>query len=255
MRKKEDKFLIKTPDEIKIMTEGGKKLKFVKESLRNTLAEGVSAKEIDDLAYDLILKEKAKPSFKMVPGYYWTTCINTNDGIVHGIPKKEIVFKKNDVVSVDVGLFYKGFHTDTSFSVGLSTDRETDLFLETGRIALKKAINEARAGNRIYDISTQIERAIKTAGYSPVKALVGHGVGRDLHEGPQIPCFTDGSYEVSPKIPEGAVLAIEVMYIMGLPDLKLDQDGWTIKAADGTISALFEETVAVTEVGPKVLTS
>ena len=246
--------LLKTPSEIKIMAEGGKKLGRVKKALMDKVREGVSAKEIDDLADELIKKEGGEASFKMVPGYHWATCVNVNDGVVHGIPKEEIVFKKGDVVSVDVGMFYKGFHTDTSFTVGLGVIKEINKFLDTGKDALKKAIQEAKGGKKIFDVSEAIESTLKQSGYSPIRALVGHGVGRDLHEEPKIPCFTTGEASSSPEIPEVAVLAIEVMYAMGAGEVKLDEDGWTILASDGTISGLFEETVAVTKNGSIVLT-
>ena len=246
--------LVKSGKEIEFIAEGGKKLGRVKKALIDKVREGVSAKEIDDLANKLIKKEGGKASFKMVPRYRWATCVNVNDGVVHGIPKKEIVFKKGDVVSVDVGMIYKGFHTDTSFTVGLEVSKEINKFLDTGKIALKKAIQEAKMGKKIFDISEAIESTLKQAGYFPIRALVGHGVGKDLHEEPQIPCFTSGKASSSPEIPEGAVLAIEVMYAMGSGDVKLDGDGWTISTSDGTISGLFEETVAVTKNGSIIIT-
>lgn len=249
-----NEILLKTPSEIKIMSEGGSKLARVKKALKEVVLEGVSAKEIDDLADALIEKEGGKPSFKMVPGYHWATCINVNEGVVHGIPKKQIVFKRGDVVSIDVGLFYKGFHTDTSFTVGIEVDSVKAKFLETGRLALRDAISNAGPGKRIYDISAAIEKEITRRGYSPVRTLVGHGVGRALHEEPQIPCFTSGKREKSPEIVAGMTLAIEVMYAQGLPNVKLASDGWTITSSDGTITALFEESVAVTKNGPLVLT-
>lgn len=248
------KIKIKKPHEVAIMAEGGKKLAQVKARLKEKIKVGANAQQIDDLAEKLILESGGKPSFKMVPKYYWTTCVNVNEGIVHGIPKKQIVFKKGDVVSVDLGVFYKGFHTDTSFTVGLQVDRKTAKFLETGKQALKEAIGETEVGNRVYDISKAIEQRIKKGGYSPVRALVGHGVGRQLHEEPQVPCFTYGKSSESPKLEEGMVIAIEVMYAKGGGDVSLEDDGWTISASDGTITALFEETIAVTKSGPKVLT-
>ncbi len=244
----------KSPEEIKIMAEGGAKLGKVKKALKDKVSEGVSAYDIEQLATTLIEKSGGVPSFKKVPKYHWSTCVNVNEGLVHGIPKKEVVFKKGDVVSVDVGMYYKGFHTDTSFTKQVGSDKETKEFLETGTKALKAAIDKARAGNRIYDISNAIDKTVSEKGYSPIKALVGHGVGRELHEEPQIPCFVFGKKLRSPEIPEGAVLAIEVMYAKGAPDVAISPDGWTILMADGKISALFEETVAITSRGPLVLT-
>jgi methionyl aminopeptidase len=250
----DNSIILKTPPEIKKMEEGGKKLANVKKQLMLKVGEGVSAAEIEDLADKLIKKEGGEPSFKMVPGYHWATCVNVNEGIVHGIPKKEIVFKKGDIVSVDLGIKYQGFHTDTSFSVAISPTEEVKKFLRAGEEALQAAIKKARPGNRIYDISEAIEKTLKKYDLNPVKVLVGHGIGRDLHEAPQIPGFTKNKREQTPRIEKGAVFAIEVIYTKGSPEISLDEDGWTIKAKDGKITGLFEETVAITSNGPIVLT-
>ena len=246
---------LKTGDEIKIMAEGGKKLAGIKKKLMKEIKEGVSADDIETLATRLILEAGCKPSFKMVPNYKWSTCVNVNQGVVHGIPKRKIIFKKGDTVSVDIGVYYKGFHTDTSFTLGIDLDISGRKFLDAGKKALSTAIEKARTGNKIYDISLAIESVLKKAGYTPIRALVGHGVGRSLHEEPQIPCFTDPKHLlISPRIVEGMVLAVEVMYSTGSGDVSVDEDGWTISSSDGTITALFEDTVAVTKRGPLVLT-
>ncbi|SRR3989339_573238 len=247
---------VKTVSEIKIMQEGGAKLGLVKKALEKAVKPGVTGKEIDDLADVLIAKYGCKSSFKMVPNYHWSTCINVNEGVVHGIPKKEVVFKNGDIVSVDVGVFYKGFHTDTSTSViaGTNTNAAIIAFLAAGRSALRKGISAARPGKTIGDISRSIEVTLKKAKLNPIRALVGHGIGRELHEAPYIPCFVSSSMDEKLVIKEGWALAIEVMYTMGNSDLVLEEDNWTIRTKDGKISGLFEETVAVTQNGPIVLT-
>jgi methionyl aminopeptidase len=245
---------IKTPEEISIMAEGGRIMGEVKSALLEMIKEGVSAYEIDKLAEDLIIKKKAKPSFKMVNGYYWTTCININEGLVHGIPKKELIIKKGDLVSVDVGVFYKGFHTDSSFSLGVSADDAVNKFLDIGKKALQNAIKQAIAGNYVFDISSTIEKTLKGGQVNPIIDLVGHGVGRELHEEPSIPCYARGMKELTHKITNGNVFAIEIMYTKGSGEIKLENDQWTISTKDDKISALFEDTVAVTESGPSVLT-
>lgn len=250
----ESEIKIKTEDEIMIMAEGGQKLGGIKKKLSKLIAEGVRANEVEELANKLINEAGGKASFKMAPGYRWATCVNVNQGVVHGIPKQRIVFKKGDIVSVDIGLFYKGFHTDTSFTVGVDGDSKTKKFLEVGKEALKKAISKTHAGNRIFDISKIIQDTLEAKAFSPIRVLVGHGVGKDLHEPPQIPCFVTGEKEESPEIPKGAVLAIEVMYAEGKPDVAVGGDGWTIETKDGKMAGLFEETVAVTGNGPLVLT-
>ncbi len=222
--------------------------------MKHAVQVGVSAYEIEELAVSLIEKSGGKSSFKMVPNYSWATCINVNEGVVHGIPKKTVVFSDGDVVSVDVGLFYKGFHTDTSFSVGLGVDKATERFLAVGRNALDKAIAEAKPGNHVVDISRQMQK-VEDHGYGVIKSLVGHGVGRELHEEPQIPCYDFGDELPNPKLIPGLVIAIEIMYTMGSPEITHAQDGWTIETRDAKISALYEETVAITKNGPLVLTS
>ena len=244
----------KTEEEIAIMKEGGARLGRVKANLRKMVKEGMAASQIEEEANRLIEKEGGKASFKMVEGYSWATCINVNAGLVHGIPKQSLIFKKGDVVSVDVGLYYQGFHTDTSFTTAIEPTDEVKRFLEVGEDALKKAINKVIVGNRIFDISLAIQDTIESAGYSPIRALTGHGVGKELHEEPKITCFVIGSRQDSPEIKPGMTLAIEVMYAQGKPDVELGRDGWTISVRDGKISALFEETVAVTPHGPLVLT-
>lgn len=236
------------------MKEGGKKLGQIKKKLIQEIKEGVSAAEIEKLACTLIEKQGGKPSFKMVPGYSWATCININEGVVHGIPKKTIIFKKGDVVSIDLGIFYKGFHNDTSFSVAISPTEDIKEFLRVGEKSLEAAIDQAIPGNRIYDISKAMEDVLKENKLQPVEALVGHGIGKNLHEQPQIPCFVSVKRDKTPIIPEGATFAIEVMYTMGLPGIQVEEDGWTIKVKDDKISGLFEETVAISSNGSIVLT-
>lgn len=246
--------ILKSPGEIQIMAEGGAKLGRVKKALANAVKAGVSALDIENLAMRLIKEEGAEPSFNKEQGYYWATCINVNEGMVHGIPTADVVFNDGDLVSIDVGIFYKGFHTDTSVSVGVSPDPELNKFINAGKVALTEAIKAAQEGNYLYQISEAIEREVKSRGYTPIKALVGHGVGKHLHEDPQIPCFVPGRIEDSPKIQRGMTLAIEAMYAQGSDKVEILEDGWTIAMRDGKMSGLFEETVAITETGTKVLT-
>jgi len=246
--------LLKNDSEIEIMAEGGKKLARVKNALGNAVKAGVRASEIEELAAGLIKEEGAEASFKKVPGYRWATCVNVNEGLVHGIPVSSVIFKKGDLVSIDVGVWFKGFHTDTSISIGIDLSAENQKFFNTGRETLNKALKAAKEGNYIYDISKAIEETVEAGGYTAIKALVGHGIGRDLHEEPQIPCFVPGPREESPRIEKGMVFAIEVMYTQGCDKVEVSEDGWTIAMRDGKISGLFEDTVAVTGKGPKVLT-
>lgn len=246
--------ILKSPGEIQTMAEGGAKLARVKKALAGAVKAGVSALDIENLAMRLIKEEGAEPSFNKEPGYYWATCININEGVVHGIPTADVIFKDGDLVSIDVGVFYEGFHTDTSLSVGINPKPALNKFIDAGKTALKEAIKVAQEGNYLYQISEAIEKAIESRGYTTIKALVGHGVGKHLHEDPQIPCFVPGRIEDGPRIKRGMTLAVEVMYAQGSDKVEILEDGWTIAMRDGKMSGLFEETVAVTETGTRVLT-
>lgn len=249
------KINLKSPEEFKIMEEGGKILHEVKLALKEVAKVGVSAYEIDQLAEKLILKSGAEPNFKKVADYKWSTCININDGVVHGIPHKEIIFKEGDLISIDLGVLYKGLNTDTSISFTLNSSKEAEKFLKIGRRAFQKAIAAIVPNNSyIYDISKAMEDVIIENGYSPILDLTGHGIGKKLHEEPYIPCFTSGLRIETPKIVPGMALAVEVMYCMGEPDLIKENDGWTISTQDGKIAGLFEDTVIVTEKGFKIIT-
>ncbi|MDO8487904.1 MAG: type I methionyl aminopeptidase [bacterium] len=247
---------IKTPAEIKIMTEGGRKLARVREVLAQTIKPGITTLEIERLANKLITEEKATASFKMVPGYHWATCINVNDVVVHGIPGPQKL-KSGDIVGIDVGIYWRGWHTDTSVTVPVGhVNPGVQRFLEVGKTGLREAISRARPGQRVADLSAAMQEAVEAAGFSAVRALTGHGIGHALHEEPQIPCFSLGSYHKSPLLVSGMVLAIEIMYNQGTSEVMYqNDDGWTIATADGKISGLFEETVAVTARGPVVLTT
>lgn len=253
--------IVKTPQEIKIMAEGGVKLAKIRSELAKMVTPGVTPLEIEQKAQELIKTHGGEPSFQMVKNYHWATCININDGVVHGVPTS-IPFKEGDLVSIDVGMLYKGLHTDTSVTVPAlpaggpsgKIDNRLDKFLEVGKIALASAINNAKPGNKVSDIAKSVQIEVEKHGYSPVRALTGHGIGKKLHEDPQIPCFWEKGMQDS-VLPEGAVLAIEVIYTMGEPDLALSEDNWTLRTKDGTIAGLFEETVAVVPDGPLVLTT
>lgn len=246
----------KNKDEIEKMSQGGKILAEVKRALAKEIKVGHTPLDLEKQANDLIYSSGAEPSFKRVHGYHWATCINVNDGVVHGIPN-ERKFREGDIVSVDVGVYYRGFHTDSAFTVPISpVSGNTQEFLSTGELALKKSISKAVANGKISDISKTIQKVLESAGFSPSRDLTGHGVGEKLHEPPFIPCFWEDKTMQDYIIPSGATLAIEVIYCLGSPQIRISQeDGWTISTKDGKIAALFEETVAVTAGAPQVLTT
>lgn len=242
---------IKTQDEIKRMKEGGKRLARVMREVLDQVKPGVKLSKLDRLAESLIEKAGGKPSFKIVPSYHWATCINVDQGVVHGVPDDYQV-KAGDLVSVDIGIFYKGLHTDMARTIKVQSSN--DKFLGVGRRALRQAVRATRTGNRVGHISKVIEEEIKKTGLSPIRTLTGHGVGKELHEEPQIPCFLEGVIEQTAILKLGMTLAVEVIYAQGKPDLILDDDGWTLKTADGSLAGLFEDTIAVTKKGPLILT-
>lgn len=245
---------LKTAAEIATMQKGGERLAQIREKLAAKVKTGVTPNEIEELATRLIKKAGGKASFKMVPGYSWATCINVNDGVVHGVPEGQ-PFNDGDLVSIDLGIFYEGFHTDTSTTVLVGRDKQKENFLAVGQSALQKAIAVTQKGNFITDISRAMETTLEKEGLTPIQALVGHGIGRELHEAPAVPCFIAGNQEKI-EIKEGLVLAIEIMYTQGSPEVVVDEaDQWTIRTKDGKIAGLFEETVAVTKNGPRVLTT
>ncbi|MEK7551442.1 MAG: type I methionyl aminopeptidase [Patescibacteria group bacterium] len=246
---------IKTPNEIEIMQKGGKMLSEVMWELVAFVKEGVSEIEIDKLAQKLILEKGGEPGFKKVDGYKYSVCFSTNDVVVHGIPT-DYRLKEGDVIGIDCGVFYNGFHTDMSETVivGKANNSKTEEFLKVGKIALEEAIKKVVIGNHVGDISKTIQDIVEDNGYSVVEALVGHGVGRKLHEEPEVPGFLMEPINQTPLLREGMVIAVEVIYNMGKPELKLDKDGWTLRTKDGSLGGLYERTVAITSNGPLILT-
>lgn len=246
---------IKTPQEIEAMQEGGKMLSDALWEVVKNIKPGISELELDKIAEEFIIRAGGEPGFKKVQGYKHTICISVNDIVVHGIPT-DYRLKEGDVVGIDCGVFYKGFHTDMSETVTVegSSDSKVVKFLETGKKALNEAIKQAKEGNHVGDISKTIQDIVEGQGYSVVRSLVGHGVGHELHEEPEVPGYLVGRIEKTPLLKEGMVIAIEAIYNMGSPDLSLDDDGWTLRTKDKGLSGLFERTVAITKNGPLVIT-
>lgn len=256
---------LKTPEEIEIMRQGGKILAEVLREVLENVRPGVTELELDALADRLIVKKGAQPAFKKVKGYRHVTCISTNNVVVHGIPS-ERKLKAGDVIGIDCGVFYKGLYTDMSETRRVSTinnqqltsnkNDEVDRFLETGKHALEEAIKVAIAGNRIGHISKKIQKIVEGQGYSVVRSLIGHGVGRNLHEDPEVPGYLAKKIEKTPLLEVGMTIAVEVIYNMGGFEVSyINKDGWTIATNDGSVSGLFERTIAITKSGPLILTS
>lgn len=249
------------------MRDGGRKLGAILEKLLRDCVPGTNLLSLEETAMKEIRISGGTPSFTTVPGYAWATCLCVNEVIVHAIPKS-YVLKSGDVLTIDIGMIYEGFHTDTAWTKiirnaesslpaesGIENLGKIELFLTSGEKAMWDAILVSRIGNHIGDLSLVIDKEMKRSGYQVTKTLVGHGVGRTLHEEPQIPGYVRGELRNTPKLTGGETLAVEVIYAMGSGVVVYDNDdGWTLSTKDGSLSAVFEHTIAVTDDGPEVLT-
>lgn len=248
---------LKTKIEIEVMKEGGQKLAWVLREAINKAKPGVALSQLNSLIERLIKEQGGEPSFKMVPDYHWASCLNVNQGIVHGIPN-DYLLKENDFLSLDIGFFFKGFHTDMAHTIKVKSQKnkevKKDNFLFVGEKALEKAISLAKPGNYIGHISQAIEKEVRKAGFSPIEVLTGHGIGRKLHEKPQIPCLLLNSIESTPRIEKGMTLAVEIIYAQASSEVVLTQDNWTIETADGKLAGLYEKTIAIQSEKPLILT-
>lgn len=244
---------IKTGEEIEKMVECGRITRRVLDEIGREVRPGVSTVDLDALAEKIIRSEGAEPAFKGYFGYPATICASINSEVVHGIPRRDKVLREGDIISIDVGVRKHGFHGDAArtFPVG-EISPEARRLMDTCRSALEAGIAKAVADNRVEDISRAIQSVAEGAGYSVVREWVGHGVGRNLHEDPQIPNFVTG--KKGPLLSAGMTLAIEPMVNAGSYKTEILDDRWTVVTVDRKLSAHFEDSIVVTENGPKVLT-
>ena len=244
--------IVKTPEQIDQMAEAGKIQARTLQMLRTKCRAGITTAELDEAADRFISSQGGTPSFKGYRGFPGSICASPNSMVVHGIPGAYRL-DEGDIMSVDVGVTLDGFVADSAYTFAVGEiSAEAAQLLDAGQAALAAGIEQARAGNHIGDISAAIQRATEEAGFSVVRTLVGHGVGRSMHEEPQIPNF--GLPGRGPCLQTGMTLAIEPMINAGRQDVVLEDDGWSITTADGSLAAHFEHTVAVTEDGPRILT-
>lgn len=215
---------------------------------RERIRPGVSTKELDDAIRHYIEKQGAKPSFLGLYGFPGSACISINDEVIHGIPSKTKILQEGDIVKIDVGAFYKGFHGDSArtFPVGRISEEATRLIAATKQ-SFYQGLAAIKIGNRIGDIGHAIDAYVQSQGFSVVRRYVGHGVGRDVHESPDVPNF--GTSGRGPRLCAGLVIAVEPMVNVGTYEVRELSDGWTVKTADGKLSAHYENTVALTEDG------
>ena len=244
--------IIKSQKEIEIMREAGKIVAETHEILRSAITPGISTLELDKIAEENIRKYNAIPSFKGYGGFPGSICASINEEVVHGIPGSKII-KEGDIISIDIGACYKGYHADAAktHAVGIISEEDRKL-IEVTKESFYEGLKFAKLGCRLSDISHAIQTHVEKNNFSVVRDLVGHGVGKQLHEDPQIPNY--GSPGKGPKLKEGMVLAIEPMVNAGKFHVKMLGDGWTIVTIDSKKSAHYEHTIAITEDGPLILT-
>ncbi|MCM1044114.1 MAG: type I methionyl aminopeptidase [Candidatus Gastranaerophilales bacterium] len=244
---------IKSEREIELMRESCRLLAIVHKELEEYIRPGISTKDIDLKGDALIRKLGCVPNFKDYNGYPASICVSVNDEVVHGIPNKRRILKEGDIVSLDAGLIYKGYHSDAArtHAVGRISPQAQKL-IDVTRESFFEGIKQAKAGNHLFDISNAIDAYIKPYGYGIVRALVGHGIGTRLHEDPQIPNYAQRRRGM--KLQAGMTLAIEPMVNMGYWDVEWLDDDWTVVTKDGSISAHYENTILITDQEPEILT-
>lgn len=246
--------MLKSAREIALMRAGGRILAEVMTRLRTMIKPGVSTLEIDREVEEFTVAKGAHPAFKGYRGFPATVCTSINEEVVHGIPSAGRRVKEGDIVGLDLGCVVEGYYADCAFTmaVGEIPPRVQEL-LDTTRESLYQAIAECRPGRRLGDVSYAVQRHVESHGFSVVRAFVGHGIGRELHEDPQVPNF--GEPNRGPELKPGMVLAIEPMATMGSWEVRILADRWTAVTEDGSWAAHFEHTVAITEAGPDILTT
>ncbi len=244
---------IKTVTEIEAMAEGGKILATIMKELEKQVRPGITTQELDRKAETLILKSRAKPSFKGYQGFPAVLCASINEEIVHVVPSKRVL-KEGDIISLDLGLVHKGFHLDMAVTLPVGKiSSEGQRLIRVTKKALKRGLKKVRPGNTFGDIGNTIQRYVESQGFNVVRDLCGHGIGRELHEDPKI--LNYGKRRQGPEIKEGMVFCIEPMVTAGDWRLKKMADGHGFETIDGSLSCHFEHTVAITKQGPHVLTN
>ena len=244
---------IKSPREIDLMRQSCKLLAKVYEELEKVIRPGISTWEINQIGDRLIREAGGVPNFLNYNGFPASICTSVNEAVVHGIPRKDCILKEGDIVSLDAGLIYKGYHSDAARTVMVGkVSKEVEDLVRITKESFFEGIKQAKAGNHLYDISNAIADYIEPHGYGIVRELVGHGIGTHLHEDPQIPNFRQNKR--GPKLVPGMTLAIEPMINLGRADVEWLDDDWTVVAEDGLPSAHYENTILITDGEPEILT-
>ena len=244
---------IKSPREIELMREAGRILAKTHEELAKNLRPGMSTWDIDHMGEEIIRSYGCIPSFKNYNGYPASICVSVNDEVVHGIPHKEHFLDEGDIVSLDAGVIYKGYHSDAARTYGIGEiDDDAKKLIEVTRQSFFEGIKFAKAGNHLNDISAAIQKYAESFGFGVVRDLVGHGIGTSLHEDPQIPNFAQKRRGI--RLVPGMTLAIEPMITMGRPEVCWLDDDWTVVTEDESLAAHYENTILITEGEPEILT-
>jgi methionyl aminopeptidase len=248
------KLILKSERDLAVMRKAGRLVAHALEALRERVKPGVSTAELDRFAYEFLTRHGATPSFKNYHGYPASLCTSINEEVVHGIPKATRILREGDIVKLDIGARIGGFHGDSALTVPVGqVSPETQRLLDVTLEALWKGIEQVRLGNSLKDLSTAVQRHVESHGFSVVRDMVGHGIGRSLHEEPQVPNYTVPEQQ-NPPFREGMTLAIEPMVNAGGTEIEVMPDMWTAVTKDRSLSAHFEHTVAVTRREPMILT-
>lgn len=244
--------ILKNSKEIEILRKANAIVMEILLTLKEAVRPGVSTFEFEELALELCERKRVKPAFKGYRGYPYALCVSVNEEVVHGMPRKDKILKEGDIVSFDFGVVYDGYVGDAAITVGVGKiSEEARRLLETTEEALRLAIEKARVGNKIGDISNAIQRRVEREGFNVIRDFVGHGIGRSLHEPPEVPNY--GKPGRGLRLEPGLVLAIEPMVSAGSYEVVILNDGWTAVTRDGSLSAHFEHSVAITPSGPIIL--
>lgn len=243
--------ILRLPDEIEKARASNRIVAEVLSRLREKIRPGVKTKDLDKFAEEIAEKRGAKPAFKGYRGYPHSLCISINEEVVHGMPSKRVL-REGDIVGLDFGIYYQGFYGDSAITLPVGkVDEKALKLMQVTEQSLYAGIEQAREGNRLGDVSAAVQTIVESAGFSVVRDFVGHGIGRNLHEEPQIPNF--GKKGRGIELKKGMLLAIEPMVNEGEYNVKVLPDGWTVVTKDGSLSAHFEHSIAITENGPDIL--
>jgi methionyl aminopeptidase len=245
--------IIKSESEIKKIAAACRIVAEILNNLKEFIIPGMTTAEIESYVEKEIKKRKAFPAFKGYRGYPASVCVSINEQVVHGIPTHYVKIKEGDIVSIDLGVVYDGFYGDGAITIPIGkVSPEAERLIRVTEASFYKGLEKAVIGNRVSDISAAIQNYVESNGFSVVRAFVGHGIGRALHEEPQVPNF--GKPGRGPRLKEGMTIAIEPMVNAGCPDINILDDGWTAVTSDGSLSAHYEHTVVITKNGAEILT-